>query len=179
MTQYLLAPFRFLLNWLVWFIEDDGLAWAGCLAYIGLMSLLPFLVFVFTLLGLIGRADEGAGIVDMMFRFMPTEVALTLQEPVVQVVGTASGGVLTLSLVVVLLDRRVGRRRHQVGAEQSLPDAGDPKLLVALGEQFGTGNPLFRLHHYCHRLHGHRPAPLAAGRRLSRFRNRSGFNAVF
>ncbi|MFT5486834.1 MAG: membrane protein [Paracoccaceae bacterium] len=102
MTQYILAPFRFLVDWLVRFIEDDGLASAGYLAYIGLMSLLPFLVFVFTLLGLIGRADEGAGIVDMMFRFMPTEVALTLQEPVVQVVGTASGGVLTLSLVVVL-----------------------------------------------------------------------------
>ena len=97
MTQYLLAPFRFLIDWLVRFIEDDGLASAGYLAYLGLMSLLPFLVFVFTLLGLIGRADEGAGIVDMMFWFMPTEVALTLQEPVVQVVGTASGGALFIA----------------------------------------------------------------------------------
>lgn len=102
MTQYILAPFRFLVDWIVRFIEDDGLASAGYLAYLGLMSLLPFLVFVFTLLGLIGRADEGAGIVDMMFRFMPTEVALTLQEPIVQVVGKASAGVLTLSLLVVL-----------------------------------------------------------------------------
>ena len=97
LTQYLLAPFRFLIDWLVRFIEDDGLASAGYLAYLGLMSLLPFLVFVFTLLGLIGRADEGAGIVDMMFWFMPTEVALTLQEPVVQVVGTASGGALFIA----------------------------------------------------------------------------------
>ena len=61
MTQYLLTPFRFLVSWLVRFIEDDGLASVGYLAYIGLMSLLPFLAFVFTLLGLIGRADEGAG----------------------------------------------------------------------------------------------------------------------
>ncbi len=98
----ILAPLRFLGDWLIRFIEDDGLASAGYLAYIGLMSLLPFLVFVFTLLGLIGQADQGAGIIDAMFRFMPTEVALTLQEPVVQVVGRASGGVLTLSLVVVL-----------------------------------------------------------------------------
>lgn len=64
-------------------------------------SLLPLLVFVFTLLGLIGQADQGAGIIDMMFRFMPTEVALTLQEPAVQVIGKASGGVLTLSTIVV------------------------------------------------------------------------------
>ena len=102
MTAKILAPLRFLADWLVRFIEDDGLASAGYLAYIGLMSLLPFLVFVFTLLGLVGQADQGAGIVDAMFRFMPTEVALTLHEPVVQVVGRASGGVLTLSLIVVL-----------------------------------------------------------------------------
>ena len=102
MTAKILAPLRFLVDWLIRFIEDDGLASAGYLAYIGLMSLLPFLVFVFTLLGLIGQADQGAGIIDMMFRFMPTEVALTLQEPVVQVVGKASGGVLTLSIIVVL-----------------------------------------------------------------------------
>lgn len=102
MTAKFLAPFRFLVDWMIRFIEDDGLASAGYLAYIGLMSLLPFLVFVFTLLGLIGQADQGAGIIDMMFRFMPTEVALTLQEPVVQVVDKASGGVLTLSIIVVL-----------------------------------------------------------------------------
>lgn len=102
MAAKILAPFRFLVDWLIRFIEDDGLASAGYLAYIGLMSLLPFLVFVFTLLGLIGQADQGAGIIDAMFRFMPTEVALTLQEPVEQVVGRASGGVLTLSLIVVL-----------------------------------------------------------------------------
>lgn len=102
MMARLLAPLRFLVDWLVRFIEDDGLASAGYLAYIGLMSLLPFLVFVFTLLGLIGQADQGAGIIDAMFRFMPTEVALTLQEPVVQVIGKASGGVLTVSIIVVL-----------------------------------------------------------------------------
>lgn len=102
MIGNLLAPFRLIADLLMRFIEDDGLASAGYLAYIGLMSLLPFLVFVFTLLGLIGQADQGAGIIDLMFRFMPAEVALTLQEPVVQVVGRASGGVLTLSIIVVL-----------------------------------------------------------------------------
>jgi membrane protein len=102
MTTNILAPLRFLVDWMVRFIEDDGLASAGYLAYIGLMTLLPFLVFVFTLLGLIGQADQGAGIIEVMFRYMPTEVALTLQEPVEQVVGRASGGVLTLSLIVVL-----------------------------------------------------------------------------
>jgi membrane protein len=66
------------------------------------MSLLPFLVFVFTFLGIVGQADQGAGIIDLMFRFMLAEVALTLQDPVVQVVGRASGGVLTLSIIVVL-----------------------------------------------------------------------------
>jgi len=96
MIGNLLAPFRLIPDLLIRFIEDDGLA------YIGLMSLLLFLVFVFTLLGLVGQADQGAGIIDLMFRFMPAEVALTLEDPVVQVAGRASGGVLTLSIIVVL-----------------------------------------------------------------------------
>ena len=57
LTTKILAPFRFLVDWLIRFIEDDGLASAGYLAYIGLMSLLPFLAFLFTLLGLIEQAD--------------------------------------------------------------------------------------------------------------------------
>ena len=55
MIGNLLAPFRLIADLLIRFIEDDGLASAGYLAYIGLMSLLPFLVFVFTLLGLLVR----------------------------------------------------------------------------------------------------------------------------
>ena len=49
MIGNLLAPFRLIPDLLIRFIEDDGLA------YIGLMSLLPFLVFVFTLLGSLVR----------------------------------------------------------------------------------------------------------------------------
>lgn len=96
------------------------------------MSLLPFLGLVFTLLDLIGRADEGAGIVDMMFRFMPSEAALTLQEPVVQVVGTASGVVLTLSLVVCSgSQRRAAKASGRCSTEAT--GRGRPEAIGGVG----------------------------------------------
>lgn len=102
MRRRLPAPVRFLIDLVLRFIADDGLASAGYLAYVGVMSMLPFIILVFTLLGLVGQADQGAGIVTAMFEFMPPEVAATLQDPVREVIGRASGGVLTLSIVVVL-----------------------------------------------------------------------------
>lgn len=102
MPEKIAAPFRFLLRLAVRFIEDDGLASAGYLAYVGLMSLLPFIVFVFTLLGLMGQADQGTGIILTMFELMPSEVAVTLQEPVQEVINRSSSGVLTISILVVL-----------------------------------------------------------------------------
>jgi uncharacterized BrkB/YihY/UPF0761 family membrane protein len=62
-----LLPVRFVYDLIVRFIEDDGLASAGYLAYIGLMTLLPFIVFLFTLLGLVGQADYGETLVRYMF----------------------------------------------------------------------------------------------------------------
>ena len=98
----LLSPLRFLYDLIVRFIEDDGLASAGYLAYIALMTLLPFIVFLFTLLGLVGQADYGDTLVRYMFQFMPPEVVFMLEAPVREVVGKASQGVLTISLLVVL-----------------------------------------------------------------------------
>ncbi|MGB0631186.1 MAG: YihY/virulence factor BrkB family protein [Alphaproteobacteria bacterium] len=98
----LLSPVRFTYDLIIRFIEDDGLASAGYLAYIALMTLLPFIVFLFTLLGLVGQADYGDSLVRYMFEFMPPEVAFTLEAPVREVVGKASEGVLTVSLLVVL-----------------------------------------------------------------------------
>ena len=98
----LLAPVRFVYDLIVRFIEDDGLASAGYLAYVALMTLLPFIVFLFTVLGLIGRADYGESLVRIMFEVMPPEVAFTLEAPVQDVVGRASEGILTISLIVVL-----------------------------------------------------------------------------
>lgn len=101
-TELLLSPLRFVYDLIIRFIYDDGLASAGYLAYVALMTLLPFIVFLFTLLGLVGQADYGDTLVRYMFQFMPAEVALTLEAPVREVVGKASEGVLTISLIVVL-----------------------------------------------------------------------------
>ena len=118
----LLSPFRFLYDLIVRFIEDDGLASAGYLAYIALMTLLPFIVFLFTLLGLVGQADYGDTLVRYMFQFIPPEVAFTLEVPVREVVGKASQGVLTISLLVVLWISGSGIEGVRTALNRAYPD---------------------------------------------------------
>lgn len=101
-VDQLLSPLPFLYDLVVRFIEDDGLVSAGYLAYIALMTLLQFIVFLITLLGLVGQAEYGDTLVRYMFEFMPSEVAFSLETLLREVVGKASEGVLTISLLVVL-----------------------------------------------------------------------------
>lgn len=102
MLRRALLPFGFLYRLLLRFIDDDGFALSGYIAFVALMSFLPFLVFVFTLLGIFGQADQGRRLVEFMFDALPTDVAATLSEPVLQVIQHANPNLLTLSVVVVL-----------------------------------------------------------------------------
>jgi membrane protein len=97
-----LRPLGFVYRLLLRFIDDDGFALSGYLAFVALMSFLPFLVFVFTLLGIFGQAEQGRELVDLMFDAIPADVADTLRQPVGQVIAHANANLLTLSVVVVL-----------------------------------------------------------------------------
>ncbi len=102
MLRRVLAPLGFVYRLLLRFIDDDGFALSGYLAFVALMSFLPFLVFVFTLLGIFGQADQGRDLVGLMFDAMPADVAATLWNPVLQVIRHANANLLTLSVLVVL-----------------------------------------------------------------------------
>lgn len=104
MRRQIFAAPRFALDLLLRFIRDDGLSSAGYLAYVGLMTLLPFLVFVFSLLGLVGQAEFGARLVSSLLQsdFMPRDVGITLEAPIRDVISRSSGDLLTISFVVVL-----------------------------------------------------------------------------
>lgn len=108
------------------FMEDDGLTMAGHLAYIGLFSLFPFLLFVVALARLIGETGWGAAFARFLLSNLPPGVAGILAEPVQQAAGHSAGGALTFGVLGTLwtsataleaarsiLNRAYGaRRRH-------------------------------------------------------------------
>ncbi|HVL21830.1 MAG TPA: YihY/virulence factor BrkB family protein [Amaricoccus sp.] len=84
------------------FNRNDGSAMAGFIAFSGLLSLFPFLIFAATLTGIWVGADRSDSIIEALFEIAPEHVALTLAPVVEEVLGKQSGEILTLSAVFAI-----------------------------------------------------------------------------
>ena len=84
-----------LLDALRHFFQDDGPAYAANMAFLGMMALFPFLLFLVSLSGLFGQTETGALLVDMLLENVPEQVAATLEGPIEGVIGGARADVLT------------------------------------------------------------------------------------
>jgi membrane protein len=84
------------------FWEDDGFMLSGNLAYLALLGLFPFLIFLVSVAGWIGRSDAGTEAVSSFLATLPPNVADVLRGPVGQVVGQQRTGVLAFGLVVAV-----------------------------------------------------------------------------
>jgi membrane protein len=78
---------------------NDGWAMAGYIAFSGLLSIFPFLIFAATLTGIVVGATRSTEIIDALFNIAPRHVALTLEPVIVEVLGKQSQSVLTLSAI--------------------------------------------------------------------------------
>lgn len=84
------------------FNRNDGAAMAGFIAFTGLLSIFPFLIFSATLIGIMvgpARTDE---IVGALFQIAPAHVALTIEPVIDEVLNKKSGSVLTLSALFAI-----------------------------------------------------------------------------
>ena len=79
------------------FNRNDGSAMSGFIAFSGLLSIFPFLIFAATLTGILLGAERSDEIIESLFRIAPPHVAMTLEPVVVEVLNKQSGEVLTLS----------------------------------------------------------------------------------
>ena len=84
------------------FNRNDGSAMSGFIAFSGILSLFPFLIFAATLTGILLGGDRSDEIIELLFEIAPSHVALTLEPVVVEVLGKQSGEVLTLSALFAI-----------------------------------------------------------------------------
>ena len=84
------------------FNNNDGWAMAGYIAFTGLLSLFPFLIFAATLVGIMLGSERSDSVIEALFEIAPEHVALTLQPVVEEVLNKQSGEVLTLSALFAI-----------------------------------------------------------------------------
>jgi membrane protein len=82
------------------FMRHDGPIMAGHLAFLGLLGLFPFIIFLVAIASVFGQTDAGIDAITFVFDHIPEEVANVLRDPVADLLySPKKGGVLTLSLL--------------------------------------------------------------------------------
>ena len=84
------------------FVEDNSFALAGYLAYTGLLSFFPFMVFLVVSGSLIVGQDESELIVVHMFSFAPAQVRDTLQPILFAIIESKTGFLALVAAMVGL-----------------------------------------------------------------------------
>ena len=75
---------------------------SGFIAFSGLLSIFPFLIFAATLTGIMVGPDRSDSIIEALFDIAPEHVAQTLAPVVEEVLNKQSGEVLTLSALFAI-----------------------------------------------------------------------------
>ena len=84
------------------FVANDGLVLAGNMAFLGMISLFPFLIFLVALSGFLGRTEAGMDAIALMLETLPEEVVDTVAEPIGGIIHNTRADLLTGSILIAL-----------------------------------------------------------------------------
>ncbi|MDG1439065.1 MAG: YihY/virulence factor BrkB family protein, partial [Emcibacteraceae bacterium] len=90
---------KFIFRAITNFNKHDGMVMAGHLAFLGMLALFPFIIFLVSLAGTFGQSDAGIDALSLLFDNMPQDVAVVLRAPIEQMVSTTNKGIMTFSII--------------------------------------------------------------------------------
>ena len=114
-----LRPFRPLLLAGKRLIRHDGIEIAGFIAYTGLVSLFPFVIFLFALAGFMGDTSTAEAVMNAAFEQLPREVARTLMPIITDIFKQPQPGLLTLGIIGTLWVTSSGIEALRMGCSRS------------------------------------------------------------
>ena len=82
------------------FLDDDGPALAGFIAFSAILGLFPFIILSTNIAALTFGAERSQEAVDALFNYAPEHVAKTLEPVLLDVLRGAGGSLLTISGIV-------------------------------------------------------------------------------
>jgi membrane protein len=83
-------------------VYNDGFIHAGNLAYLSIVALFPFIIVAAAVAHLLGQGQDAMLTVTNILRRLPPDVALTLREPIQEVLTVRTGSLLWFGAVIGL-----------------------------------------------------------------------------
>lgn len=83
-------------------IKHDGVEHSGYMAFLGLLSLFPFLIFLVSIAGMIGLFDVGSEFVAFLFKTLPSGFMKALEPRINEIVSGPPLNLLTLAIIGVI-----------------------------------------------------------------------------
>ena len=90
---------KFIIKAIANFNKHDGMVMAGHLAFLGMLALFPFIIFLVSLAGTFGQSSAGTDALTVMFDNMPPDVVSVLRGPIEKMISTSSKGIMTFSII--------------------------------------------------------------------------------
>lgn len=84
------------------FGRHDGLVHAGNMAFLGMLSFFPFLIFIVALSGFLGQTQFGQDAIAFLLANLPEEVTKVITKPIAGIVKNTSPEILTASVILAL-----------------------------------------------------------------------------
>lgn len=106
------------------FVQNDALAAAGNMAFLTMLSLFPFIIFVVALSGFLGQTDRGLESIAFFLSVLPPEVSSFLDGPIQGIVQNTGAEILTGSILFAVWTAAFG------------VEAAREVLLKAFGREF-------------------------------------------
>ena len=90
------------------FFKNEGFAAAGNMAFLAMLSLFPFVIFLVSVSGFLGQSTRGEEAIAFALAELPVEGSATLRGPIEGIVRNADQELLTGSILVTLWTASAG-----------------------------------------------------------------------
>lgn len=90
------------------FDRNQAMAAAGNMAFITMLSLFPFIIFLVALSGFVGQTEQGIQAIQYMFEVLPPEVSKVIKEPIQGIIKNTGASILTSSILFAVWTAAVG-----------------------------------------------------------------------
>lgn len=84
------------------FLDGQGFVLAGNMAFLGMLSLIPFMIFVVALSGYLGQTVAGEQAISLILSNLPPEAQDAIMKPIASIIKGTSGDIMTYSILVAV-----------------------------------------------------------------------------